>query len=126
MEARQFNVLRDYQTVCGWWEAHGWPQLPTNLLPANGFIVEGLCAGFLYKTDSAFAILEFVVGNPSSDKIERGEALKVLIERAIESAREQGALVVFTSTEHPSLIEHYQTRGFVVTDKNMTNLVRRI
>jgi hypothetical protein len=118
----------DYAHVSAWWQAQNWPVIPQEMLPSTGLIVESegekLAAGFLYKTDSKIAWLEFLVGNPESDKMKRRQALDALIQGLCDEARESGFTRIFTSAQHPGLIERYKGHGFMETDKNMTNLVR--
>jgi hypothetical protein len=125
MDIREFNKI-DYYLICEWWTAHKWNAPSYLMLPKTGFIIEGLCAGFLYKTDSEIAWLEFVISNPKSDKELRNEALNILIEKLINEAKQSGFKVIFTSVEHTKLIDRYKNHGFVETDKSMTNMIKRL
>lgn len=113
----------DHATLTEWWVAHKWEPIPQNYLPEFGLVIEGLCAGFLYKTDSAFAWLEFVVSNPASDKFKRNEALDLLIKSLLQEAARLGFSAVHTSSNHKGLIERYERQGFRVTDSNVTQMV---
>lgn len=115
---------KDYPTVLKWLTAQEWPPLPVEVLPKTGFIVDDYCAGFLYKTDSAIAWLEWVVANPDTDYNKRGEALDNLINSLVTEAKDQGFKIVLTSCQHNRLINRYDNHGFKITDKNMTNLMR--
>lgn len=126
MNARPFSVLTDYQEISQWWEAQKWPVIPTSMLPANGYIVPGHAVAFLYKTDSGFGILEWCLVNPAADKEARRAALDEVISCLVVRAKEIGVQSIFTSTDHKGLIERYQKQGFLVTDKGMTNMIRRI
>lgn len=125
MEVRKFQTS-DYFELCGWWNKHNWPCIPLDHLPENGFIVEGLAAGFLYKTDSKFGLLEFVVANPDSSKEDRAQALDLVIDNTLNLAKELGFKSIFSSITHPKLIQRYQEHGFMMTDENMTNMIRRL
>lgn len=116
----------DYSEVAGWWLDQNWPIIPQDHLPEFGFIVPGIAAGFLYKTDSNFALLEFVIANPNSSKEDRANALDLVIENLILLAQELGFKSIFSSVTHPKLIDRYVNHGFIITDKNMTNLIRSI
>ena len=124
-QIRPYNP-NDYTKLASWWSAHKWPVLPEHYLPKTGIIVESnsnpICAGFLYRTDSAFAWLEFVVADPNSDKIERRQGLDLLVAALLDEAQKQGFSAVHTSAQHPSLIDRYVSHGFTVSDTNMTNL----
>jgi N-acetylglutamate synthase-like GNAT family acetyltransferase len=125
MNIRMFEKT-DYPQVSQWWTEHKWPSIDHEHLPENGYIVEGYCAGFIYKTDSAFGLLEFVVANPKTDKDERAEALDLLLDTMIKKAKELKIKSLFTSLEHPKLIERYRKHGFMVSDTNMTNMIMRL
>jgi hypothetical protein len=116
----------DYSVISEWWKSHKWPVLPEHMLPKTGMIIDNFCAGFLYKTDSSIAWLEFIISNPSTKKEERADALDILIKGLVNRAKEDGFKTIFTSVEHPSLITKYKNNGFVIGDTNMTNLVRLI
>lgn len=117
---------KDYPEICSWWTAHGWAPIAEDLLPRTRLVIEGLCAGFLYKTDSNFAVLEWVVGNPKADKGQRRIALDLLIQGLLKVAKESGFTTVWTQLEHPALIERYENHGFQIGDKNLTGMIRRL
>jgi len=124
MQARSYRP-EDHEVIAEWWKGHGWPVIPPPMLPRTGIIVDGYCAGFLYRTDSAVAIFEWIVANPASDKIERAKALDTLIEAALAEAKSMGAVAVFTMAKHPKLLSRYEQHGFQRTDEGMTHMVRR-
>lgn len=123
MTVRNYK-FSDYEEVARWWKAHDWPALEPRMLSEAGLVVEGLCAGWLYKTDSCIALLEWVVGNPDADKELRSEALDLLIKTAKNMAKNQGYSLMFTFTSHPALIKRmHEKHAFEITDNKMTNLV---
>ncbi len=107
-----------------WWKGHKWEVMPLDMLPPTGFIVGNICAGFIYKTDGKLNMFEWVVSDPTSSKEDRAQALDILIDAVLEESQRDGAKIVFTSVQHPRLIERYKKQGFVVGDEGMTNLVR--
>lgn len=116
----------DYATLKRWWEAHDWKPLPRDCLPSIGSIAGGICAGFLYRTDSKLALIEYIISDPSSSKKDRKEAVRLVIEDLTDKATDLGYIAIYTSTTSPSLINHYKNVGFKVTDTNITSLVRSI
>jgi hypothetical protein len=127
MNPRLIDLEKDYKTLCEWWSGHeGWPAIPEVFLPKVGLIVDGLCAGFLYQTDSGFAWLEWVVGNPQADKEARSEALDLLVKELLRVAKELGFQAVFSAIKHPGLLERYEKFGFNVTDRGMNHGIWRI
>ena len=124
----RFEPEKHYASICGWWDAHKWPRIPLQSLPENGLVAvvdgEPLCAGWVYRTDSNMAWMEWLVMSPKAPRPVRGYALDELIRALIALAMTLGAGVVFTSCRVPRLVNRLQDHGFQVTDSAMTNLVR--
>lgn len=122
MEVRRFDKERDYKTVAHWWANYkGWGAVvPIEFLPEHGYIVDDVCAGFLYKTDSKFALLEWVIANPESDATTRSEALDQLIPAILREAKALGFGAVYSSTKHSKLIDRYIKHGFHIGDTGVT------
>lgn len=116
----------DYATLSQWWEAYNWTPPPEDSLPSSGIVVEGVCAGFLYITNSKMGIMEWIVGNPDASKEARAEAIEKTITAIQGMARGFGIKYLFSSIKHPNLIEHYERAGFVKTDTDMINFIGRL
>lgn len=114
----------DKPLLDSWWSAQGWPAIPLTHLPATGIIVDECAAGFLYKTDSQFALLEFVVGDPAVDKTRRQAAVDRVVECLTFMAGEAGYTAIFATIRHPRLQKAYEKSGFVVSDTGMNSMVR--
>lgn len=122
----------DYPRLAQLWQLHNWPVLPEASLPATGAVAtvgpegEAIAFAFLYKTDSNIALLEWVVGDSTIDKLRRRTAISMIIEALAIKAREEGFSNVFTYTNHPSLIHRLNIHQFQPTDQGVTLMVRRI
>lgn len=130
MIVRKFDPELDYIDAVTCWKQQEWPAIPLDLLPKTGIVVESdqskLAFGWLYLTDSKMSILEFIVGNPNVSWQERDEAIHLVINALCLEAKGNGARSIFTSVNHPRLIERYKSQGFAETDRNMTNLIRNL
>tara|TARA_R110000868_G_scaffold66014_12_gene197051 strand:+ start:6366 stop:6743 length:378 start_codon:yes stop_codon:yes gene_type:complete len=115
---------KHYEEICGWWKAHDWTPVSLDALPCTGVIVPGVCAGFLYSTDSSMCILEWIISNPKVDSGLRSEGLDIVIDELLKKAHSSGYKTVFTSVSHPKLLERYCDFGFKKADFNMTNLLK--
>lgn len=120
-----------YKLICTWWEAHSWPALPQELLPKRGYVIyineKPVIAGFVYKDEtSGFGMLEWIVSNPESTKEERDEGFRELVAHVESVGREIGIKFLFTYANHVSLIQKYQSNGFMVVDQNNTHLIKEI
>lgn len=119
MTVEQFNPELHYESVCSWWEGHGWPALPMNALPSRGFIVPDVAAGFLYSTDSCIAWMEWVVANPKANARDIYSGVKELVSTIIKEAKEDGFSLVFTAVRHHGLGRLYEKENFKLTDSGM-------
>ena len=115
---------KHYEEICGWWKAHDWTPVSLDALPSTGFVIPGICAGFLYSTDSSMCILEWVIANPKTNKETRSEGLDLVIDELLKKAHSGGYKTVFTSVSHPKLLERYSDFGFKKTESTMTNMIK--
>lgn len=116
----------NYPEVKQWWEGHKWPVIPFQMLPKTGYIIENVCAGWLYRSDSPICWVEWIISNPASEKIIRNESLNLLIDTLINKAKSEGFSHVFTSVKHPGLIKRYESHGFTIQDSNVTHMIRSL
>lgn len=127
---RPFNMTFDYPEVTEWWKARGWTPIAPDLLPPTGYMAcdnkHKYCAAWLYCTNSRFAMLEFMVSNPSAPAKAKRRAMDALLERIFQDAKVMGYRLVFTSLESQGLRKVYEKNGFKVADKGMTNLLKEI
>lgn len=123
---RRIDLNTDYETLSTWWTGYDFPVVPKECLPENGLIIDGLCAGFIYKTDSNIAIMEWIIGNKEADSGARKAALEDLIKSLTDMARSLGYKRVFSMVKHPNLIQLYKENGFLESDTNMTHFVGRL
>lgn len=124
----KFNFDLHMPIVTEWWKAHDWPAVEVDTLPETGCIVfngeSPVCAGFLYKTDSAACWIEWVISDPKSDKEVRGKCLDAMMQLLVSIGEALGYRITVGYLTHPSLIERYQKHGFKITDKNVSILMR--
>jgi len=125
MNIRRYTV-EDYKVVTSWWKAHNWPILPEQYLPKTGYVISNICAGWLYRTDSKIAWIEWIISNPKSNKLERAIGIKLLVKTLLDKAKELGFDVVFSSIKHPNLMAQFKSQGFVVADEGMINMINRL
>jgi len=116
--------------IAKWWAAHNWPVIPRHALPKHGAVIEGedgegICAGFIYRTDSAIAWVEFVVSNPKVTLRKRRDALDDLVGCLKQMGKALGHNMFFVSLASRGLMKIYAKHGFVRTDKTMTNMIAR-
>lgn len=123
MQARPFNFDHDYPKLQLWWAAHGWEAIPPDHLPEVGFVVDDIVAGFVYKTDSAFCWLEFVISNPETEASERSKALACLLQACVDWVGKSQFKSILSVIKHPKLIDHYKHVGFQQADTDMSTMM---
>lgn len=119
-----------YEILVDWWKKQDWQALPADMLSPTGFISYDeetpIAAGFLYNTDSNWAVIEWVVGNPDVDHEKRSEGLDLVLNGLLITAEGLGKKYIQTIVEHKRLIERYKNFKFMETDKNMTVMIRSL
>lgn len=123
-------TLADEPILTSWWLMHGWEPVGSANWPKNGALasLDGrpLAAAFLYLTDSSMCIVEWVVANPLSDKIERRAAIDLVIGSLVKKAKELGYSFAYTNIVHKRLQKSFEANGFKVMDTEMMSMVGRL
>ena len=118
MIARPYEP-KDFETIKAWGKAWG-SDYDEAQFPKHGFIVDDLCAYFIYTTDSSICFLENLVRNPEVGKginerlgtlIDRGKALDLVIKACYNKARELGFTVAYATTNVISAAKRAKEHG---------------
>jgi hypothetical protein len=122
-----FEPKTHYEAASKWWTDQKWPVLPLSHLPATGVVVSlrgaPAAAGWIYKTDSAFCLLEWIVADPSVRGEDRDAVLSVLISSAKTLAQVQGFQMIYMSIRNESLAKRLEANGFERQDEGMTSFI---
>lgn len=127
----RFVTEDDLQNVLiPWWSAWKFPVPPVKCLPERGVIVsdeEGdLYGGFLYLTDGRIGWMEWVVSNKGASVKRRRGALLYLIEILSKMAKEEGMVLLFTSTVLEGFRNSLNKCGFMPGDSGMYQLIKSL
>lgn len=129
IQIKQFKIDEHYEILEGWWKKQDFTPISIPSLSQTGLIAykdnQPLASGFLYDTDSAWALIEWIVGNPDSNKDDRREAVGQVIEGLIVFAELKGKKLIHTITKHENLMKTYVDHGFIKADQ-VTEFVRRL
>jgi len=134
-----FNIrpleLDDYDTILvDWWKDWGWTPPPKDFLPDNGkggmMILDGdtpICAGYIYLTNSKVALIEFIVSNKKYTKrLERKNALGLLIETLTNISERNGAKYCYSLLKNQSLVRTFKQLGYVPGDSNTLEMIKNL
>ena len=95
-----------------WFQARNEDLVP-EALPEWGFIVPGIGAGFIYKTDSSVAFFENLVAAPGLSKEERGHLIDAITTAVIQKAEELGFKVLMGYTMLDPVVKRSEKFGFL-------------
>ncbi len=126
-----YNKDKHYDMLCEWWKAHSWTAPAPGFLSDTGIIIQNndgkcLLAGWIYETNSAIALLEFIVANPDYSKEERDGAFSALMETAEKYLKSRNFSAIFISTENKALMRRLEKYNFKKTDQNVCNFIRSL
>lgn len=102
----------DKDTLDQWWTSHKMPPIPGTSLPQVGFIVEGVGAGFLYKTDSDVAWIENYITNSDTTFADRSEAQDLITAALLAAAGEAGYRRIVACTTVQTVATRALNAGF--------------
>lgn len=121
------NLEQDYPDLEKWWKDWGWPPFPKEFLPQGVMVKYGddkVCAVFLYETNTPICWVENYISNKVLPKEVRDEGLNLLIETALEIAKDKGFKVVMSAVKHNNLSKRLMSKGFIESDTGLTNYIR--
>jgi len=124
----------DWETLVEWWDS--WPDWATpekKFLPGDGtggLMIEKnnepIVAGFIYETNSASVLFEWVISNPNYRDKDRQLAVEMLITEAEKRTKELGYDYMFTIGRNKSLIETHKKLGWHVDDKPSHEIIKKL
>ena len=112
MQARNWNLDKDYLYLVNWWKQHEFGIVPKKCLPPDGIIVEEnnipICAGGLYRcVNSNFSVMEWIVADKTANikSIHRG--LNLCITEIFKLAKKYNMELIYSMTANTSLHKRY-------------------
>ena len=108
---RRFSAI-DLPEVQGWYALRHLAPPTLDMLPDFGCIEPEVAAGWLYCTDSSFALLDGYITNPEAFSRDRDAALDVITSELLAEARRAGFRHVLAYTRHGSIGRRAMRHGF--------------
>lgn len=131
MEAKYFSFKDDYNDLIEWWSGWGWDTYPyLDTLPPTGIIIinngKKICNCFIYKTDSSWAVINWILINPKTNKQERKGCLEYMIEQATLECKKMGfKLIDIMIDEKVNFINKAKQQGYLATE-TLTRIIKRV
>jgi hypothetical protein len=116
----------DYAVITAWYKAHRIAVPPQELLPPVGYIVEGVAAGFLYRTDGGIGILENFITNPQTRYDDRNIALSDITSELILEAEKAGLKMLYAISCIPAVSSRALQHGFEQSNRPWDFLARKV
>lgn len=137
MQYELFNVRNQqdfdkyYPIIKPWWEERkGWDSIKPDFLSTRGVIIkdkeEYVCAAWLYTTDSAYGIINWVITNNTSKPKQKQECLKFMFKVLEKYAKHLNILAIYMVMETRSLKNLLEKEGFIKTSDNITEFFKYI
>jgi len=125
----------DYEKLLvNWWKDWGWQAPPKDFLPDNGtggFMVYNkdipICAGFIYKTNSNVAWVDWIISNKNyKDKESRKEGITYLVQSLTEICKQLDYKYCYALINHKALIKTYERLGYTKADNYNQELIKHL
>ena len=129
MQARKWNVKKDYPFISEWCKQRDWDSsIPQEILPAVGVIVvdQGpLCAaGLFVDKTSKLGFMWGIFSNPKISKIKLFKAMKMCVEGIKKQATKNKLSVVYTITGENALHKLYgKHMGIKMCENNINSYI---
>ncbi len=101
-----------------WYKQWDWSLDVLEMMPTTGLIVEGVCAVFLYETNSNICFIESFISNKDVDSEVKNDSLDKMIEVLLHMAKEKGFKYIKGDTRYPKVEERAVKHGFKVAPYN--------
>lgn len=121
--------LADHPMLEQWWNGHGWPAIPRNMIPPFAWIVESLdgtgrafaCA-YMDNGGTGIAMLEWIVTNPANTPRESFRALDTLLPFMRDYLRDKlDYPIIMATCRQPALSRILEKHQFQRTDEGVTH-----
>lgn len=111
----RFQPSEHLEEVSSWAKVRGMGEPPADLLPPTGRIVPGVCAVFLYLTDSSVGFIENLISNPDAEPEAITEGISACVKSLEEDAKENHVRFMWGSSFIPGVAKRAKDLGFQVS-----------
>jgi hypothetical protein len=136
MQYELFNIRNQqdfdkyYPIIKLWWEERNWTSIQPEFLSTRGIIIKDkeryVCAAWLYTTDSAYGVINWVITNNISKPKQKRECLKFMFKVLEKYAKHLNILAIYMVMETRSLKNLLKKEGFSTASNNITEFIKYI
>lgn len=109
-----------------WAKQWGWNETVIDILPTTGLIIEGVCATFLYETNSNMCFMEGFICNKEADREVREVCLDRIVDALLLLGREKGYKYIKGDTRYQAVVDRGLKHGFKLTPYTYQALYRSL
>lgn len=100
----------DFEEIQGWAKARG-DAYDKDMFPPLGFIMPGVCAYFIYETDSKVCWLENMIANPECSNEIRDLSLDLVVTEVLREVNRLGYKKAYATTSIEKVIDRAIKHG---------------
>jgi hypothetical protein len=122
----RYSESEHRETIDAW--CRGWEMqpFPPHWLPEVGFIVPGVAALWVYRTDSAVLFVENVISSPDAEEAEKMAALDALCREVDAFAAARGGAYLVGQSSLPSIVELGRRHGWRLAGPPLRQIVKAV
>lgn len=126
------DLNKYYPLLEEWWKGKGdkWNTIPPQYLSTTGFIIkdqrEYICAAWLYRTDSKYGVINWVITNNHSKPRTKKRCLEFLLQKIQGYAEFINIDMLYLVMETKSLKKILGEQGFIMTSNNISEFFKKI
>jgi len=137
MEAAFFNLRKEedfkhfYPILRDWWEGKkGFKAIDPQFLSPNGMMVSHkgkyICAAWLYRTDSLYGVINWIITNNYKEGKVKKKALNFLLYKLEEKAALLGIALLYIPMETKSIKNLLNKEGWLNTSNNISEFFKQV
>lgn len=115
----------DYPQINKWFVERCGYEIPWEIIPKTGFLVDDTACGFIYLTNSKVAFLDLFVSNKNRPKEDRKRAIQLIVDKIIELAQSREVTMLMCNTKNEQIKQYAIANGFNCGGE-YTSFARRI
>lgn len=125
MRTEKYQPDKHNDMLLVWYKQWGIPSDYIEMLPATGLVIEGVCALFIYETNSKMCFIEPFICNKKADKETREMGLDLVCQEVHQWAKDLGYKKMMIYSNHYKVINRAITKHNFTLSKNIFNVLYR-
>lgn len=102
-----------HSQICSWLRKRGFEHvIPLEDYPEDGFVVDATACGFLIKTNTRTAIVDYIITNSDANAFARGRAVKNIARQIIATAKNLGFKYIKCDSQIDTIVRLADSLGF--------------